>query len=80
MAVGVLEIVSSIRGKPAPVTREVLQIIGRYAWYDTSKARAELGWSFRPLRETLTDTIRWLRDPVSTPDASAAREQGAAVR
>jgi dihydroflavonol-4-reductase len=57
--VGVLQLVSSIRGKPAPVTKDVLQIIGRYAWYDTSKARAELGWSSRPLRETLTDTIRW---------------------
>ncbi len=51
--VGALELVSSIRGKPAPVTREVLQVIGRYAWYDTSKARTELGWSSRPLRETL---------------------------
>lgn len=59
--VGVLRLVSSIRGKPAPVTQDVLQIIGRYAWYDTSKARAELGWSSRPLRETLTDTIRWQR-------------------
>ncbi|HET9358390.1 MAG TPA: NAD-dependent epimerase/dehydratase family protein [Vicinamibacterales bacterium] len=57
--VGVLQLVSSIRGKPAPVTQDVLQIIGRYAWYDTSKARTELGWSSRPLRETLTDTIRW---------------------
>src|SRR5262245_33485685 len=78
--VGALEIVCSIRGKPAPVTRDVLQIIGRYAWYDTSKARAELGWSSRPLRETLTDTIRWLQNPLSTPTASTARERGAAVR
>jgi dihydroflavonol-4-reductase len=59
--VGALETVSRLRGKPAPVTREVLQIVGRYAWYDTSKARSELGWSSRPLRATLDDTIRWLR-------------------
>jgi dihydroflavonol-4-reductase len=58
--VGALEMVSWLRRKPAPVTREVLQIVGRYAWYDTSKARAELGWSSRPLRATLDDTIRWL--------------------
>ena len=63
--VGILAIVSSIRRKPAPVSREVLQIIGRYAWYDTSRARAELGWTSRPLRETLVDTIRWLQDPLS---------------
>ena len=59
--VRILELVSSIRGKPAPLTREVLQIIGRYAWYDTSKARTELDWTPRPLHDTLSDTIQWLR-------------------
>lgn len=59
--VGAVEIFSKLRGQPAPVTREVLQIIGRYAWYDTSRARAELGWEPRPLQQTLDDTIRWLR-------------------
>jgi dihydroflavonol-4-reductase len=77
--VGALEVISSIRGKPAPLTREVLQVVGRYAWYDTRKARTELGWSPRPLRETLEDTIRWLRNPVS-PAASQTRQHGAAVR
>lgn len=78
--VGLLELVSSIRGKPAPLTREALQIIGRYAWYDTSKARAELGWSSRPLNETLTDTIRWLRNPQSGHAETHADENRAAVR
>jgi dihydroflavonol-4-reductase len=57
-----VEAVSRLRRKPAPLTRDVLQIVGRYAWYDTSKARSELGWMPRPLRVTLTDTIAWLRD------------------
>jgi dihydroflavonol-4-reductase len=61
--IGAVEFVSTIRRKPAPVTRDVLQIIGRHAWYDTTKARTELGWTPRPLRQTLDDTIRWLRDP-----------------
>jgi dihydroflavonol-4-reductase len=66
--VGLVEILSKVRGKPAPVTRDVLQIIGRYAWYDTSRARAELGWEPRPLRQTLQDTIAWLRDqPAAAP-------------
>jgi len=78
--VGLLELVSSIRGKPAPVTREALQIIGRYAWYDTSKARTQLGWSSRPLNETLADTIRWLRDPQSGQAEAHAQEHRAAVR
>jgi dihydroflavonol-4-reductase len=77
--VGALELVSSIRGKPSPVTREVLQILGRYAWYDTSKARAELGWSSRPIRETLADTIQWLRNPASTSATPRVSEHGSAV-
>jgi len=59
--VGAIGIVSRLRRRPPPITRDVLQIVGRYAWYDTSKARAELGWTSRPLQETLHDTIAWLR-------------------
>lgn len=75
--VGALELVATIRRKPAPLTREVLQIIGRYAWYDTSKARAELGWSSRPLSETLADTIRWLQSPESSHADRAHEHPGA---
>ena len=64
-AIGTLELVSRLRGRPAPVTREVLQIFGRYAWYDATKARTELGWMQRPLEQTLADTIEWLRKPRS---------------
>ena len=64
--VGAVEMFSTLLGKPAPVTRDVLQVIGRYAWYDTSRARAELEWEPRPLKQTLEDTIRWLR---SAPQA-----------
>jgi len=60
--VGVRELLSKVRGKPPKITGDVLQLLGRYAWYDTSKARAELGWTPRPLRETLTETIQWLRN------------------
>jgi dihydroflavonol-4-reductase len=59
--VGALELLSKVRRKPPPITRDVLQVLGRYAWYDTSKARTELGWTPRPLHDTLTDTIRWIR-------------------
>jgi dihydroflavonol-4-reductase len=61
-AVTALELVSRLQHKPPAITRDVLQILGRYAWYDTSKARRELGWMPRPLHETLSDTIRWLRE------------------
>jgi dihydroflavonol-4-reductase len=61
-AVAIVELLSKIKGKPSPVTRDVLQLLGRYAWYDTTRARSELGWQSRPLQETLEDTIRWMRD------------------
>lgn len=52
---------SKLTGKQAPITRSVLQIFGRYAWYRNDLARTELGWEPRPLRATLEDTIAWLR-------------------
>jgi len=61
LLVGAVEIFSALTGKAPPLTRDVLQVIGRYAWYDTSRARSELGWQPRPLKQTLEDTIRWLR-------------------
>jgi len=72
--VGGLELLSGIRGKPPAITRDVLQILGRYAWYDTSKARRELGWTPRPLHQTLADTIGWLRgqSQVASPARAAA--------
>jgi dihydroflavonol-4-reductase len=60
--VAALELWSSIRGTPPKATRSVLELWGRYAWYDTSRARDELGWTPRPLRETLESTIRWARE------------------
>jgi len=72
---GVVEIVSGLIGKPAPITRRVLQIVGRYAWYDTTRARTELGWEPRSFEQTLDDTIRWLRDRkanVNGPETAAA--------
>ncbi len=52
---------SKLTRKAPPITRSVVQIFGRYAWYDTERARTELGWQPRPLRTTLEDTIAWLR-------------------
>jgi dihydroflavonol-4-reductase len=60
-AIGMLELVSRLRGRPAPVTRDLLQVFNRYAWYDATKAQTELGWTRRPLEQTLRDTIEWLR-------------------
>jgi dihydroflavonol-4-reductase len=61
LLVATIEFMSKLKGKPSPLTRSVLQIINRYAWYDATRARTELGWKPRPLADTLTDTIAWLR-------------------
>ena len=57
----ILILLSKITGKPAKVTLSILELWGRYAWYDTSLAQNELGWKARPLHETLRDTIDWHR-------------------
>lgn len=60
--VAAVEGFSKLRGKSSPISRDVLQIVRRYAWYDAARARSELGWEPRPLRQTLEDTIQWLRN------------------
>jgi len=76
--VGALGLVYAVRRKPAPITRDVLQILNRFAWYDTSKAQADLGWRPRPLQQTLDDTIQWIRRS-DGPPTEAARGQQAVV-
>lgn len=51
------ELVSRVRRKMPKVTRSILQLWDRSAWYDTTLARTELGWGPRPLRETLRDIL-----------------------
>jgi dihydroflavonol-4-reductase len=36
--------------------------LGKPTSYDTSKARRELGWRPRPIRQTVRDTLEWVRD------------------
>jgi dihydroflavonol-4-reductase len=59
--VTVIGLVSKLRKKEPPITPGVLQLIGRNAWYDTTRARSELGWTSRPLQQTVEETIAWLR-------------------
>jgi dihydroflavonol-4-reductase len=75
LVVAAVEGISALRHKSPPITRSVLQIVNRYAWYDTTLARTELGWSPRPLRQTLEDTIHWLREH----EAAAGEKRSAAV-
>ena len=42
-------------------SRSFYMAMARYWWYDNSRAEQELGWVFRPLKETLRDSIDWLK-------------------
>jgi dihydroflavonol-4-reductase len=72
-----VELQAKLMNKPPAVTRAVLELFGRYAWYDTKSAREELGWKPRSLQDSLHDSLAWLasqespqaRGHVSTVDA-----------
>jgi nucleoside-diphosphate-sugar epimerase/sugar lactone lactonase YvrE len=74
----VVGLVGRVRGRPAPVHPGVLELVGRYAWYDTTRAQAELGWQPRPLAQTLDDTLRWLR--TTEPTETSAGEKRSVLR
>ena len=53
---------SKFKGSPPKVSSKLLELWGRYAWYDTARARSDLGWEPRPLRESIQDTLHWLQN------------------
>jgi dihydroflavonol-4-reductase len=57
----VFEGMSALTGRPPRATRDVLRVAHRFSWFDARRARQELGWTPRPLQETLEDAIRWFR-------------------
>jgi dihydroflavonol-4-reductase len=48
--------------RPPVVTREMLRYARRWAFYDSGKARRELGYNPRPVREALAGAVRWFLD------------------
>lgn len=45
----------------AVLSRAFYMAMARYYWYDNTKAERELGWTYRPLAETLRDSVHWLK-------------------
>lgn len=63
LGVGVFEAACRAVGREPFVGREQLRSrLCNYAWFDSGRARAELGWSSRPVADTLRDTARFLDD------------------
>lgn len=56
------EMIARLRGRPPLVTRtRARSLVGRYGFYDAAKAQRELGYTWRPGRETLADAVQWVR-------------------
>jgi dihydroflavonol-4-reductase len=39
-----------------------VELVGQPYWYSDERIRSELGWSPRPVQETLRDTVAWIKD------------------
>jgi dihydroflavonol-4-reductase len=53
-----------------PLDRARVEVMGNHFWYDSSRARTELGWEGRDLDPTLRDAVAWLRQlrhPLARP-------------
>jgi dihydroflavonol-4-reductase len=55
------EAVYRLRGRPAPVCREMVRTLLHGHRYDGSRAERELGLTYTPATETLRKTIEWAR-------------------
>jgi dihydroflavonol-4-reductase len=59
--VGRMEKQAAATGSDAAASRDALADLGRgHLVYDSSKSKSELGMSYRPARDVLRDTFRWL--------------------
>jgi dihydroflavonol-4-reductase len=56
-------------GLPTPVIPEVLDYATMYWFFDSTKAKTELGYAPRPARQVLEPVVRWLRDAGHVPSA-----------
>jgi dihydroflavonol-4-reductase len=61
-AAAVLDWWGGMTGSPFLLTRERARLAQRQAAFSSRKAREELGWSPRPLAETVRDAVAWLED------------------
>jgi dihydroflavonol-4-reductase len=57
-----MELAARLQGKPPLLTRARLRsMVGRYAFFDSSKAARELGYAARNAHQVLTDAVHWVR-------------------
>jgi dihydroflavonol-4-reductase len=57
----VMQLMSQISGKPAELKPHIIKRLQKNFWYDSSKAKKTFGIEFRPIKETLEDTVHWFQ-------------------
>lgn len=63
-----MELAAAIRGEAPVLTRDLARdVLGKYAWYDVTRARAELGLRTRATLDTIRDAARYLQDAELLP-------------
>ena len=55
-----VDFIGKIKPLPIPITREAITYATEWVYADDSKVREELNISYRPLEETMKDTVVWL--------------------
>lgn len=61
IAARIAAFVEDHRDLPTPLQAEVLRLAPYTFWFDSRRAHEELGYRNRPLDETLTDAVAWMR-------------------
>lgn len=56
------EMYGYLKKKEAPLAWDLVRLMKGAAYYDSSKAERELGYRWRPLEKTITDSVKWLRE------------------
>jgi dihydroflavonol-4-reductase len=60
---GAMELGAKLTGKRPQIDRsQVDEFAGKYAYFDSSKAARELGYTYRSARDTVCRTVAWLID------------------
>jgi len=66
------ELIGALLGRYPRMTRETAMLFQRNLYFDSSKARDELGYSHRPFEETARRTVAWYRDHGYLPEMDEA--------
>jgi hypothetical protein len=67
---------SKLTGKPPPLRVGTLERLQQNLRWDSSRAQETLSVAFRPLEETLRDTVHWFSQKPSPGGAPAAEAGG----